>query len=220
MMRRPFFVFTLLTLVWGAGILVYTGTAGTVNDLIVDSNMTFEEAVLKTTPPLVPRNILNQQELVGVTYYGFDNKIHSGQIVVDKRLVDDVVKVFQKALEEKFPIFSVIPISLHRFNWDDNKSMAANNTSGFNYRKITGGTSLSKHAYGFAVDLNPLLNPYVKGSTILPPEATYHPGRKGTLTPDSPIVAEFLKLGWTWGGNWETLKDYQHFHKIPEGAIL
>jgi peptidoglycan L-alanyl-D-glutamate endopeptidase CwlK len=215
MMRRVFFIFTLLTAVFGAGNIAYTGFAGTVNTPVVDSDMTFEEAVLKTTPPFVPQSILNQLDLVGVTYYGFDNKIHKGQIVVDKRLVDDIVKVFHTALEEKFPVFSVIPISRHRFNWDDNKSMAANNTSGFNYRNISGGTSLSKHASGFAVDINPLLNPYVKEGKVSPPEATYHPGRKGTLTPNSPMVAAFLKLGWTWGGNWQTLKDYQHFHKIP-----
>ena len=220
MMRRVFFIFTLLAAGCTAGVVVYTGPAGTLHNPVVDSDMMFEEAVLKTTPLFIPRNILNQLDLVSVTYYGFDHKIHRGQIVVDKRLVDDVVKVFQRGLEEKFPIFSVIPISHPRFNWDDNKSMAANNTSGFNYRNVTGGTSLSKHAYGFAVDINPLLNPYAKGNTILPPEATYDPGRRGTLTPESPMVTEFLKLGWTWGGNWKTLKDYQHFHKIPEGAIL
>jgi hypothetical protein len=105
-----------------------------------------------------------------------------------------------------------------QFEWDDDRSMAANNTSGFNYRPMTGdGTSatrLSPHALGRAIDINPLLNPYIKGEMIKPDGAVYDPSRPGTITADSFIVKFLKKRGWTWGGDWTSLKDYQHFEKI------
>jgi len=94
--------------------------------------------------------------------------------------------------------------------------MLANNTSAFNYRKVTGGKSLSMHSYGFAIDINPVQNPYFKGSIVLPEGAIYNPVAPGTLTAASPIVKTFKRLGWGWGGEWKSLKDYQHFEKVAE----
>ncbi len=74
--------------------------------------------------------------------------------------------------------------------------MKLNNTSAFNYRVITGGTSLSKHAYGRAIDINPVENPYIKGATTLPPGSVYDPNAGGTLTADHPNVLTFARLGW------------------------
>ena len=121
--------------------------------------------------------------------------------------------MFRVILTEKFPIQAVVPVT--SYDWDDDRSMEANNTSAFNYRTTTGSSTLSKHARGFAIDLNPVQNPYSKGSTILPPGATYDDNAPGTLTENSPIVQKFKELGWEWGGNWNTLKDYQHFEKTP-----
>jgi len=126
--------------------------------------------------------------------------------------------VFDVALKEHFPIHSVIPISDKQFRkddrWDDDLSMEANNTSAFNYRFVTGSSHrLSEHAYGRSIDINPLQNPYIKGDTILPKGAKYDPDVNGTLTTDHPIVLTFLRLGWEWGGNWTSCRDYQHFEK-------
>jgi hypothetical protein len=139
---------------------------------------------------------------------------------LDKDLVKDIKKVFEAALKMQFPIYSVIPISDMRFRkngrWDDDLSMAANNTSACNYRLKTGGTTLSNHATGTAVDINTVQNPYVKGTLILPPNGKYVPGADGTFTAEHPLVKLFQQLGWTWGGTWTSPIDYQHFEKPPK----
>jgi peptidoglycan L-alanyl-D-glutamate endopeptidase CwlK len=205
--------------------LRFDGTnKGTLDNPIIDSQMSDREAFdgLPDCKPGTPKNlcpeeIRKRQRIVTVKYYSSDALIHQGQLVIDKDLVDDIEKVFKLALEEKFPIKSVIPMSHKDFRkdgrWDDNLSMEANNTSAFNYRLTTGGGSLSKHATGRAFDINTRQNPYIKGSTILPKNGKYDPSDPGTLTADHPNVKLFLKLGWTWGGNWASLKDYQHFEK-------
>lgn len=178
---------------------------------VIDSALTLEEA-LKGLSPGCPEDIKNNQTLVDVLYYSPDGRIHKGQIVMDQRLADDVRQVFQAVLDEKFPIASVIPIN--QFAWNDDDSMAQNNTSGFNYREVTGGKKISNHAYGFAIDINPFFNPYVKEEVTLPPGAVYNPREPGTLSAEHVIVKMFLEMGWEWGGSWESLKDYQHFEKI------
>jgi len=188
---------------------------GTLYNPIIDSNITLTEALRKYAPVALKR----KQRLVEVLYYSFDAKVHKGQIVVDYRLVKDIQQVFKVILETRFPVKSVIPVSHDRFCRDgvynsDGLSMRLNNTSGFNYRKVTGGKNLSMHAYGFALDINPLQNPYIKGRVILPRGAIYDPARLGTLTRNSAVTKTFIRLGWTWGGNWKSLKDYQHFEKV------
>lgn len=194
---------------------------GTLKRPIIDSNMTKKQA-FDGLDPQCPDKIRKKQRLITVKYYSTDGKIHQGQLVLDAELVNDVKKVFTLALKERIPIYSVIPISDMRFRkdnrWDDELSMEANNTSSFNYREVTGGGGLSNHAYGRAVDINTFFNPYIKGSLILPHGATYDPKVPGTFTADSPLVREFLKLGWTWGGNWTSPKDYQHFEKVSNTA--
>jgi hypothetical protein len=189
---------------------------GTLKRPIVDSRMT-EKEVFDGLDPKCPKDIRKRQKIVKLKYYSADGKIHQGQLVIDKDLVKEIKKVFKIALQEHFPIYSVIPISARRFRkdgrWDDDLSMAANNTSGFNYREITGGGRLSNHAYGRAIDINTFLNPYIKNRIVLPPGAKYDASVPGTLTRDHPIVKAFLELGWAWGGNWTSPLDYQHFEK-------
>jgi len=187
-----------------------------IDPLVVDSALTLREA-LDGLDPDCPQTIKNNQALIDVVYYSTDGLIHKGQIIIDQRLKSDVQEVFKAALEERFPITSVIPIS--QFRWSDTDSMAQNNTSGFNYRQVTGGKKLSNHSYGFAVDINPLLNPYIKKEAILPFDAVYDPNEPGTLSADHIIVKTFLSLGWEWGGNWQSLKDYQHFQKVIRADI-
>lgn len=192
---------------------------GTLKHPVIDSRMTELEA-FDGLDPKCPDEIRKRQRLVTVKYYSTDKQVHQGQLVIDKELVSDIKQVFKLALKERFPVYSVIPISDKRFRkesrWDDELSMEANNTSAFNYREVTGGGRLSNHAYGRAVDINTFLNPYIKGKIILPHGATYDPGIDGTFTAESSIVREFLRLGWAWGGNWTSPTDYQHFEKPPK----
>jgi len=185
-------------------------------DTIIDSKMSEKEA-FDGLDPKCPEDIFKKQKVVNLTYYSYDKKIHQGQLVIDGELENDIKAVFEVALKEHFPIYSVIPISDKRFFkdgcWSDDLSMDANNTSAFNFRLKTGGSGLSRHAYGRAIDINPFQNPYIKKTTVLPQGSKYDPDAEGTLTADHPVVRAFIELGWEWGGNWTTLKDYQHFEK-------
>jgi len=183
---------------------------------VIDSAMTEEEA-FDGLDPNCQADIRSRQKIVPVLYYSFDSRIHRGQLVIDGELEDDVLHVFALALEVRFPIHCVVPISHPRFRiedrWDDAVSMAANNTSAFNYRTVIGSPELSAHADGRAIDINPMQNPYFKDKIVLPAGAKYDATAPGTLTADHPVVRAFLDRGWHWGGNWQSLRDYQHFEK-------
>ncbi len=183
-------------------------TANNKTEPIIDSDLSFEQAVDGLE---FPEKIRNRLALVNVRYFGFDGKIHVGQLVVYKDLSKEIKEIFERLLKIKFPVRSVIPIV--KFGWDDEKSMSANNTSAFNYRLIKGTKKLSKHSYGIAIDINPLFNPYVKRNSTEPEGAEYIPERPGTITRNSPVVKIFSEYGWDWGGNWTRGKDYQHFEK-------
>ena len=147
-----------------------------------------------------------------VSYLSFDGKEHQGQLVVDSRVVGDIEKIFLNLLVIRFPIEKIIPIT--KYAWDDEASMQDNNTSAFNYRKIMGTDRLSNHSLGLAVDINPLYNPYYAyDGNVYPSKATYDSKVPGTITAGSEIVALFTSLGWTWLGEREDHKDYQHFEK-------
>ncbi len=173
--------------------------------VIIDSEMTRETALNNRT---FPSSIVAKQEVVTVRYYGFDNKLHQGQIVVDKRLSTEIKLIFQEIETAKFPIKKVVPIV--KYDWSDSKSISDNNTSAFNYRFVDGTNKLSDHAFGQAVDINPYLNPYV-----LPGKKTrpYNPKTPGTITKSTIVYKAFIKRGWQWGGDWKNGKDYQHFYK-------
>lgn len=221
-MIRKYFLFLVLILTLSGCVTLEKPPAaglkqmpyGSIHNPIVDSNIPLAESLRK----YAPFEFKKRQRIVDVLYYSFDGMVHKGQVVIDERLVSDIREVFRVALATKFPINSVIPISHDRFfkdgEWNrDGQSMLLNNTSAFNYRTVTGGKSLSMHAYGFAIDINPVQNPYIKGKVVLPEGAVYNPSRPGTLTRGCPVVKTFKRLGWTWGGEWKSLKDYQHFEK-------
>ena len=176
------------------------------NDTIIDSDYNFEQVFYGKD---IPIQIINNQRLFDVYYYGYDGKIHKGQIVSHYSVVNDLKNVFNNLFNDKFPIYSVIPVNA--FDWDDNKSMLSNNTSCFNYRTTKSG-KMSEHAKGLAIDINPLNNPYISRSKkIYPSGAIYDYDTKGTINPNSNIIKFFEEIGWKWGGNWIYSKDYQHF---------
>lgn len=164
-----------------------------------------------------PQWILDNQVLIDVLYYGFDEKIHQGQLLADTRVAEDLQLIFMQMYLLEFPLESVIPIC--EFGWDDDESMRLNNTSAFNYRCVPGTDRLSSHAYGLAIDINPLLNPYYSYGRISPEGAVYDPSVPGTLYEGHPVVSLFKFLGWRWGGDWSE-PDYQHFDKRLEEIEL
>lgn len=180
-----------------------------INSIIIDSEMSFAEAVDNSTAPL---EVIDALSMVDVTYYSFDGLRHSGQIVVDASLEDDLYEIFRLIEELKFPVGKVIPIVAYR--WDDEASMADNNSSSFNFRVIADTNKLSLHSFGRAVDINPVQNPVIYPAGIIAPAgAVYRPRNNGTFTADHPVVQAFIKRGWHWGGNFEQPKDYHHFEK-------
>lgn len=178
--------------------------------IVVDARMTRAQALGANR---FPQHVLATMEVVDVQYLGFDGLTHRGQIVVDRKLAAEVKQIFVELRKAKYPIKRVVPVV--RYKWDDLRSMADNNTSAFNYRgQVTpNGKSriLSKHATGRAIDLNPLLNPYVSASGKA--TSPYRPKVRGALTRNSAATKIFLRRGWQWGGNWPGGKDYQHFVK-------
>ena len=177
--------------------------------VIVESHLGFAEAVEGSTAPL---EIIDRLSIMDVLYYSFDGKKHLGQIIVDSDLEDDIFEIFSVIEKLRFPVGRVIPIV--EYKWDDNKSMAANNSSAFNFRVIEGTTKLSLHSLGKAVDINPVQNPVIYPNGVIVPEgAQYSPSKTGTFSAKNPVVQEFTKRGWYWGGNFDQPKDYHHFEK-------
>jgi hypothetical protein len=169
--------------------------------------MTLEQALAGIN---VPNDICASLALVHVRHVGFDGAEHDGQLVVHGELADEVRAVFTELLARRFPIEKIVPVVA--YGWDDDASMADNNSSGFNYRVIAGTDRLSNHAFGRAIDINPVQNPYVRiDGLVMPTGATYDTSVPGTVTED--IAGLFTKLGWKWGGHWTDRKDWQHFDK-------
>ena len=157
---------------------------------------------------------LDELRLLTLTHWGFDGRPRPGELVVAAQYADGIASVFRHLFDERFPIESIRLVD--EFGGDDDRSMAANNTSGFNCRPATGSTRWSEHAYGRAIDINPIQNPYVtRSGAVLPPAGAAHttrdPATPGLITHDGPVVAAFDEIGWVWGGNWSSGKDYQHF---------
>lgn len=156
---------------------------------------------------------------VRIQHYDYKEKIQSGELVVNAKIAEDTVKVFYELFQKKYPIQRMKLID--DYDADDETSMEANNTSAFNFRNASGSSHLSKHAYGLAIDINPKINPYIKGSVILPSNGKVYTQRdvskcKGKykdnmIHKNDTAYKIFTKYGFYWGGNWNSLKDYQHF---------
>ncbi|WP_236666734.1 MULTISPECIES: M15 family metallopeptidase [unclassified Nonomuraea] len=154
--------------------------------------------------------------LVTLSYWGFDGKPHTGEVVVRKTVTDDIVTVFEKLYDWRWPIRQMKLVDAYKA--DDYDSIDADNTSAFNCRRATGSSNWSNHAYGEAIDINPRENPYVTASGDTAHQNakkfTKRPTKgKGVINPGDKVVKAFARVGWEWGGYWSGTKDYQHFSK-------
>lgn len=149
---------------------------------------------------------------VRLTFWGFDDQRHTGELLVNASVADDLVEVFRTLYRERFP-FEELRIT-RRDELDAPPTGDGNDTGAFACRPSTGSTTtFSQHAYGLAIDLNPFQNPYEKGDLVLPELASAYLDRDdvrpGMVT--DAVVDAFARIGWEWGGAWQSLKDYQHF---------
>ena len=150
---------------------------------------------------------------VTVSFRGFDGLAHTGDLLVNARAAAGLVKVFRQLFADGYPIERMRVISGVELNapptGDDNT------TAAYACRPVRGQKAWSQHAYGLAVDVNPFQNPYHKGKVVLPELATSYLDRgavrPGMILPDGPVVTAFASIGWKWGGDYHSLKDFMHF---------
>lgn len=155
-----------------------------------------------------------------MSYWGYDGQVHEGHMVVHAKIAQEVVEIFGELFAAGFPIERMELVDV--YDADDNRSMEANNTSCFCFRpNFTNPSIVSNHGYGLAIDINPLVNPYVRGTVVAPETGRAFLDRtvsyKGMVTsaPDNVCFRVFTSRGYEWGGNWLDRQDYQHFAKNP-----
>ncbi|GIH73316.1 hypothetical protein Mth01_55690 [Sphaerimonospora thailandensis] len=150
-----------------------------------------------------------------MTYWGLDDRAHTGEMVVNAAVAEEVASVFRKLYDQRYPIRRMELVDAYKGS--DYDSIDAGNTSAFNCRSATGSGNWSEHAYGRAIDLNPLENPFVyaDGSHAHSNADEYvdRPKKPGVIHADDKVVRAFEEIGWGWGGYWSSYKDYQHFSK-------
>jgi poly-gamma-glutamate synthesis protein (capsule biosynthesis protein) len=157
---------------------------------------------------------LRDLRLLKLRILGFDGRVRAGRLIVHETAAPRMVSVFRRLFEVGFPIRRMRLVDA--YGADDHRSMNADNTSAFNCREVAGQPGVwSRHAFGRAIDINPVENPYVSGSHVSPakgrPFARRSPLRKGMIPPRGHVFRAFAAAGWEWGGNWTGQKDYQHF---------
>ncbi len=152
---------------------------------------------------------------LSVLHYDAEGNVKRGELVCNKAIAADLLYIFEKLYEARYPIERMQLIDDYDAN--DEQSMRHNNTSCFCFRAVSGTKVLSKHALGLAVDINPLYNPYVKGNVVQPSTARKWVNRSNqsvyTIKKGDLLWRLFTKRGFQWGGVWKSLKDYQHFEK-------
>jgi D-alanyl-D-alanine carboxypeptidase len=183
----------------------------------------FEGSVHPVTPAFVRRTglawspgcpvALDDLRELRLSFVGFDGEQHTGQMVVNAAVADDVVDVFRTLHDERFPVEEMRLVT--QADLDAPATGDGNNTAAYACRPSVGTTSWSAHAYGLAVDLNPFMNPYTKGDLVLPELASAYldRGRRrpGMIHPDGVVVRAFDSVRWTWGGTFRSVTDRHHF---------
>jgi hypothetical protein len=184
-----------------------TDTVADPDTIVVDSRLTFQEAIAGTK---APDEILDQLVLIDVVYRSTDLKVHQGQILTNKKIEEDIREIFTFMLENNFVVEKAIPVVA--YDWNDSLSMADNNSYSFCYRNI----SYSKHAKGLAIDINPRLNPLRWKNENRPNQpvgAVRDTTVNGTLYPGHVVVEEFKRRGFRWGHTFSKYYDDHHFEK-------
>ncbi len=155
----------------------------------------------------------SQLRAIRMRHWGFDGKSRTGAVIVHASVVTQIVAVFRRLYEAHFPIRRMLGVEVYKGS--DDASMAGDNTSGFNCRRVGASGSWSEHAYGKAIDVNPVENPYVHGGRVEPPAGRAYIDRSrrraGMAIRSGVLVRAFDDAGWFWGGRWQSSKDYQHF---------
>lgn len=162
---------------------------------------------------------------MNVLYYNFDGEVATGELICNKKIAQDLAEIFYELYINEYRIEKISLID--EYNGDDTASMEDNNTSCFNYRLVDGSSNLSKHALGLAIDINPFYNPYVvfnkdgSGRTYISPEGSEIYADRSRDFPykideNDLCYKLFTAHGFIWGGNWNSMKDYQHFQKVPD----
>jgi len=150
---------------------------------------------------------------VKISHYGFDGRFHTGEMIVNTTVAEEVVEVFAILHEARFPIEQMRVTALEEV--DDHPTGDFNETGSFVCRPAVGSDNWSYHAYGLAIDVNPFNNPYVKDDLVIPELASAYADREdlrpGMIVPGDVVTEAFADIGWEWGGNWNTLKDWMHF---------
>lgn len=183
-----------------------------------------EDAILQASGNVSTEDSLaisyDELRYVHILHYDFDGKLAEGELICNTAIAEDLVKIFYELYRNEYRLEKVRLID--EYDGDDSASMEDNNTSCFNYRNVEDSTSLSKHALGLAIDINPFYNPYITynedGSENVSPKGSEAYANRNASFPykideNDLCYKLFTSYGFTWGGNWNSCKDYQHFQK-------
>ena len=158
---------------------------------------------------------LDDLRLVTITYWGFDHRAHTGRLVANADATAALVGALRRLYEARFPIRRMVPVDAYGAN--DERAMEADDTSVLNGRFVAGTSTWSEHAYGRAIDVDPLENPEIRDGVVYPTTAAarrYADRTRrlpGMITAHGVVVGAFAAVGWGWGGSWHSPVDYQHF---------
>ncbi len=193
----------------------------TIDTLLPPTSESFQSSVGPLTGSPLARSTwvegcpvgVEELRYVTLSFWGFDQRPHQGELILNATVVDDVVGAFKSLYDARYPIEEMRIVT--QADVDAPPTGDGNNTSAFVCRVVTGGTRFSEHAYGLAIDVNPFINPYRRGEVILPELATAYLDRSqdydGIITEGGVVVNAFDAIGWGWGGRWQSLDDYHHF---------
>ncbi len=196
---------------------------GTVDTLAPPTSAEFQFSIDPVPDEVLARSTWDDGCPVGVddlsyvtlSHLGFDGRPHTGELLVNVSAASDLVEVFEALFAARYPIEEMRVVSAPELDLPPTGD--GNNTTVFVCRPATGGTNWSQHAYGLAIDVNPFQNPYWKGDLVLPELAGYYTDRTtgavGIISDEDAVTVAFRSIGWAWGGNWSSLKDWMHFSR-------
>jgi hypothetical protein len=202
--------------------LLATGVAA--RDTVLRAEPPFRASAHRIPPALADRMTgvswrpgcpvpLRDLRVLTLRHWGFDGAVRTGRLVVHRDVAREVVGVFRQLYEARFPIRRMRLVEA--YGADDFRSIEADNTSAFNCRPVAGTSRWSEHAYGRAIDVNPIENPYVSGGRTSHRKSVSYLDRSrrrpGTAVEGGALVRAFDAAGWGWGGRWSSPQDYQHF---------